>query len=245
MAPPDLSQQLAFPSRLGDMREGGVSVRDRTSVTVYIVHSSGSNGPAWFDRESGVRVVGSSTNTDEALRAIRAAPTDVLLVCADTPGDPVALVASAEREGIAPSLVVGDHMTERAFLEFACAGASGFAAADSCSDIIEAVQCVADGEMALSSDLTRTVLKALRRFSRDAALHSSGPLSRLTPREWEVLGLLREGLTTSQIAERLVVTPTTVRGYIARIMHALHAHSRQEALAAAESLFAGAKDELH
>ena len=52
----------------------------------------------------------------------------------------------------------------------------------------------------------------------------------LTRREWEVLDLVRDGLTTGEIAERLFVTPETVRTHIAAAMRKLEVPDREAAL---------------
>jgi DNA-binding NarL/FixJ family response regulator len=48
----------------------------------------------------------------------------------------------------------------------------------------------------------------------------------LTSREWEVLDLLRQGLSTRQIADRLFVTRATVRSHVAALLHKLHLPDR-------------------
>ena len=53
----------------------------------------------------------------------------------------------------------------------------------------------------------------------------------LTEREWEVLALLRDGLTTRQIADRLFVTPETIRSHVSAAMRKLGVTSRAEAVA--------------
>lgn len=55
----------------------------------------------------------------------------------------------------------------------------------------------------------------------------------LTPRQAEVLELLERGRTTSQIAEELHLSPETVRNHIRRLLRAVGAHSRLEAVAIA------------
>lgn len=62
------------------------------------------------------------------------------------------------------------------------------------------------------------------------SLGGPGPL---TPRELEVLGLIRDGLTTRASAERLRVSGATIRNHTQNILRKLDAHSRLEAVAAA------------
>src|SRR3990172_11931053 len=53
----------------------------------------------------------------------------------------------------------------------------------------------------------------------------------LTPREWEVLALLREGLSNEQIAQRLEITERTARYHVSEILGKLSVSTRQEAAA--------------
>ena len=57
-------------------------------------------------------------------------------------------------------------------------------------------------------------------------------LDPLSPRETEVLHLLVEGLTDTAIADRLFISPVTVRNHVQRILHKLGVHRRLEAVAA-------------
>jgi len=68
------------------------------------------------------------------------------------------------------------------------------------------------------------------------------PLPEITPREREVVGLLAEGLTNAQIAERLVLSEHTVHRHVANILRKLDVPTR--AAAAARAARAGALDEL-
>jgi DNA-binding NarL/FixJ family response regulator len=52
----------------------------------------------------------------------------------------------------------------------------------------------------------------------------------LTSREWDVLEFMREGLTTSQMAERLYVSPVTVRTHISSILKKLRVSDRAAAI---------------
>jgi DNA-binding NarL/FixJ family response regulator len=54
--------------------------------------------------------------------------------------------------------------------------------------------------------------------------------AQLTSREWQVLELMRQGMTTAQIARRLVVSPATVRSHVAAILRKLRVPDREAAL---------------
>jgi PAS domain S-box-containing protein len=59
---------------------------------------------------------------------------------------------------------------------------------------------------------------------------------RLTPRQGEILDLIASGLTTSEVAKRLTLSPETVRNHVRSLLAELHAHTRLEAIAAARRL---------
>jgi DNA-binding NarL/FixJ family response regulator len=97
------------------------------------------------------------------------------------------------------------------------AGARGYLTKDaSGEDIRSAIRLVAAGEAALDPAVQHHVVAAVAGgISGATPAGSSPPLpDDLTPREAEVLALIAEGLTNAEIAERLVVSPTTVKSHI-------------------------------
>jgi DNA-binding NarL/FixJ family response regulator len=97
------------------------------------------------------------------------------------------------------------------------------------SRLLRAIVNVAAGEAVLSGTQVARVLEAVRDPSRARRRVAGRP--ELTAREWQVLELLRVGLTTAEVAERLVVSPITVRSHAHSIRRKLGAASREEALA--------------
>ncbi|MCU1457964.1 MAG: two component transcriptional regulator, LuxR family [Actinomycetia bacterium] len=83
------------------------------------------------------------------------------------------------------------------------------------------------------SSETRATVIASRSGPEPSARTIDGPLVSLTSREREVLGLLAQGKSTSDIVSELVVSVHTVRNHIRSILHKLNVHSRLEAVARA------------
>lgn len=109
------------------------------------------------------------------------------------------------------------------------AGASGFLTKQSpIEDLLEGVQAVRRGETLVPPLMLRPLLEQLlrRRREEDRALQR---ISRLTPREREVLGLLAAGEGNEGIAARLVISPQTARTHIQNVLEKLEVHSRLEA----------------
>jgi len=116
------------------------------------------------------------------------------------------------------------------------AGAVGFLSKDvDISSLTRTLRGVMGGEGAVSRAMT---LRLIERF-RGAADSAAGlrPIkSPLTTREWEVIDLLQADESPDRVAELLVVSPETVRSHIKNIMRKLSAHTRADAVAAAERL---------
>ena len=106
-------------------------------------------------------------------------------------------------------------------------GAAGFLIKDSDpADMLRAIRLVAAGESLLSPSVTRRVISS---FTSRSALRRPHPrLAELTEREREVLGLIGEGLSNSEIAERLVVSHATARTHVSRTMVKLGARDRAQ-----------------
>lgn len=62
------------------------------------------------------------------------------------------------------------------------------------------------------------------------------PQPRLTPRQSEILNLIASGFSTSETARKLTLSTETVRNHLRGVFRELHAHSRMEAIAAAQRL---------
>ena len=108
------------------------------------------------------------------------------------------------------------------------AGASGFLLKDTPpADLLEAIQVVAGGEALLAPTVTRRLIENFVRAPRSA---TSAPesLDVLTTREREVLGLIAQGLSNQEIAERLVLSPATAKTHVSRIMTKLQARDRAQ-----------------
>lgn len=112
-------------------------------------------------------------------------------------------------------------------------GAVGYLLKDiSSSEVPVAVHNAIAGRAVLNGVLTARVLEEFRRGRGriTEATSSEGRKVRFTPREVEVLALLMDDLSTTEIATRLFVRPITVRRHIADAMHKLRVSSRAEAL---------------
>jgi DNA-binding NarL/FixJ family response regulator len=105
-----------------------------------------------------------------------------------------------------------------------------------------ALRGVLEGEAALPRTLVTLVIEEFGKRARRRRLLNRehfGPEARLTEREWDVLELLREGLATAEIGERLSISPVTVRRHVSEILRKLKVPSREAALRLLEEPVAG------
>jgi DNA-binding NarL/FixJ family response regulator len=109
-------------------------------------------------------------------------------------------------------------------------GASGYLLKDMDPERLPlALRGVLEGEAALPRHLVALVIEEFReRGRRRPLLKKRGVV--LTNREWEVLELMNQGLTTFEIADGLFIEPVTVRTHVSAILKKLHVSSRKEAL---------------
>lgn len=110
------------------------------------------------------------------------------------------------------------------------AGASGFLLKDARSEtLIEAVRVIAAGDALLAPAATRALIE---RFGKATDAPVAPPEVRaLTGRETEVLRLIARGLSNSEIAQELVISPATAKTHVSHVMTKLGARDRAQLVA--------------
>ena len=110
------------------------------------------------------------------------------------------------------------------------AGASGFLLKDvPAEELVNGIRVVAQGEALLAPSVTK---RLIQEFSRGAGAQQSAPaeLEELTPRELEVFRLMARGMSNAEIAAELVVSETTVKTHVARVLMKLGVRDRVQAV---------------
>jgi DNA-binding NarL/FixJ family response regulator len=112
------------------------------------------------------------------------------------------------------------------------AGASGYLLKDmDPARLPDALVDVVNGEAALPASLVARVIGEFRdRAPRRREVVATEGYETLTSREWQVLDLLRQGLTTAAIARKLVLSPVTVRTHVNNILRKVRAPNREALL---------------
>jgi two-component system response regulator NreC len=115
------------------------------------------------------------------------------------------------------------HRSDEYFFEMLKAGASGYVLKGAeTGDLIQAVRIVSRGEVFLYPTMAeRLVQDFLRRSEEEPDLG-------LSPREKQVLELLAQGFSNKEIAEKLVISPSTVHSHRSNVMQKLGLTTRHE-----------------
>jgi len=182
--------------------------------------------------EHDVQVVASASDPRAAvLQAQRTRP-DVVAVVGALLGPLSSLCEGIRRADPPPRvLVIDGEPDDEALLHAIEAGVDGYLTGDSGLDVVaEAVRALARGESVVPPFMLGPLLRRLIQGHREAT-QAAEQLVALTPREREVLALLVDGLDDERMADRLVISPETVRTHVQRILRKLDVHSRLEAVA--------------
>jgi len=109
------------------------------------------------------------------------------------------------------------------------AGASGFLLKGvEPTELVSAVRTVADGAALLDPSATRRLIDAYTGGAHDPGRPPAAVPDDLTAREIEILALIASGATNAEIAERLVISPLTVKSHVSRILTKMGARDRTQ-----------------
>lgn len=181
-----------------------------------------------LESERDIEVVGEAATGEEAIDLAREIEPVVVVMDLSMPGMG-GLVATREirSSGLVTEVLVLTMHPENEVLEpILDAGAKGYLPKTSADrDLVTALRAVARGEAYLPPGATGLLVD---RFTAGARKENANGLDRLSRRERQVLALTAEGFTSTEIGERLEISPKTVDTYRSRIMQKLALEHRSE-----------------
>ncbi|MFJ6000244.1 response regulator [Streptomyces sp. NPDC092370] len=181
-----------------------------------------------------IEVVGEAVNGREAVAKVRELAPDVVLMDIRMP-ELNGIEATREivaADGAAKVLVLTTFDLDEYVYQALRAGASGFLLKDaSARQLADGVRVVASGEALLAPSVTRRLITEFSKLSATPRLMPSAQAAYgdLTDRETEVLVLIAQGLSNSEIAVRLVVAESTIKTHVSRILVKLGLRDRTQA----------------
>jgi DNA-binding NarL/FixJ family response regulator len=181
----------------------------------------------------GIRLVAEAQSVPDLIAAVQRERPDVCIVDSALSDDPVG--AAAEILARVPSValvLLAEEVRETEFLGAVRVGVAGYLEKSiSPTALSNVVFAVAKGEPAIPRSLVVALINGYRQ--RPARTPLDMPKARgadLTSREWEVLDFMGDGLSTGQIADRLLISEVTVRRHISSVLKKLSVPTRTDAI---------------
>ena len=193
---------------------------------------------ALVDSAPDMEVVGEAADGREAVDLVRATRADVVLMDIRMPevdGLEATRQISADEDlaGVRVLILTTFELDEHV-LHALRAGASGFLGKGAePGEMLAAIRTVAAGESLLSPRATRALIGHYLTRPDEAPTTEPGALAALTEREREIVALVAHGMTNDDIAERLIVSPLTVKTHVNRAMMKIGARDRAQLVVAA------------
>jgi len=180
--------------------------------------------------EEGFDVVGEASDGAEAVALADRLLPEVILMDVTMPevNGVEATRAIRQRHPQIRVVMLTMHADESVIASAIRAGASGYLVKDCSTDEIAAtVRQAADDSQALSQDLAASMLNEVRKLDSPAVAEADRVV---TKREEEVLQLIADGCSTTEVASRLYISHKTVKNHLASIYQKLDARDRTQAV---------------
>lgn len=181
--------------------------------------------------DAGASVVAEASDGDEATRFANAVPLDVVVMDVTMPVlDGIEATRRIHaRHPELPIVVLTMHSEQALRKDAIDAGASAFLSKESSlQEVVDTVVKTAGGDVTFSTGIAEAILQELTRSTPSE--HVDSPL---TPREEEILQLIADGCSTSEVADHLYISAKTVKNHLASIYAKLDARDRTQAVLSA------------
>jgi DNA-binding NarL/FixJ family response regulator len=189
---------------------------------------------AMIHSQPGFKVLAASADVEEALKKVREAKPDVVLLDFGLEDhDSLSLTATVHGEvPTARVIVMGLLPLQEDVANYVQSGASGFIMKDaSFEDFFATIRAVAGGAEILPPALTNSLFSQIARNAARGSKTKVLEAVRLTNRERQVIDLLGEGLSNKEISTRLHIAVHTVKSHVHNVLEKLALHSRLEVAA--------------
>jgi DNA-binding NarL/FixJ family response regulator len=174
-------------------------------------------------------VVGEAENGMAAVQMAQSLKPDLLLLDINMPGlNGIEATRRITAVDPHPAVLIITMLDDDTVFTAMQAGARGFLLKGAeGNETLRAIRAVANGEVIFSPGVAEQMMYFFRQGEKKRTPY---PFPELTPREREILELLAQGLTNNAIAEKLVLSPKTIRNQTSTIFSKLQVASRNEAI---------------
>jgi DNA-binding NarL/FixJ family response regulator len=208
-------------------------VSERLRVLIADDHAPTRLGVRQSLEAGGFEVVAEVSDAAAAVRAAERERPDACVLDVHMPGSGIKAAREiAQQLPEAAVVMLTVSRNDEDLFEALRAGAAGYLLKDTDpARLPHALHGVLAGEAALPRSLVTRLIDEYRGPGRRRRLPLRGRRGvELTSREWQVIELLRDGLSTAQIAERLSLSPVTVRRHVSSLLGKLDAPDRDAAV---------------
>lgn len=173
-------------------------------------------------------VVAVAAAVDADMARLRAAEPRVILLDLGVNGDGPRAVERMRKAFPEAGILVMDLMPlHDDIVELVNAGVAGFVMKDATvEELLSTIVAVAGGQHILPPEMTSALFSQIAREAAVREPAAETDAARMTPREREVVLLIKEGLSNKRIAGRLDIAPQTVKSHVRNIMEKLALHTR-------------------
>jgi DNA-binding NarL/FixJ family response regulator len=187
-----------------------------------------------LEAEEDIEVVGECGDGSQAIDSVKRLAPDVVLMDIRMPEmdgiEATRRIVGPNGEAPVKVLMLTTFDLDEYVYDALRAGASGFLLKDVPADqLVAGIRLVAQGDALLAPTVTRRLIKEFSSSARRRA-EPPGGLDELTPRELEVFRLVARGMSNAEIAAELIVSETTVKTHVARVLMKLGVRDRVQAV---------------
>jgi DNA-binding NarL/FixJ family response regulator len=182
-------------------------------------------------KQSTYEIAGEASSGKEGLRKAQEIRPDLVIMDIGLPDVSGIEVTRNIRETLAETRVVilSMHLKIDYITKAFRAGATGYITKESATErLLECLEAVSRGEYFMDPSLAHEVVESLMKSEDEEVKSADAGYGSLTRREKEVMCLLAEGLSTTEIAEKLFISRKTVENHRSNILSKLDLHSTVE-----------------
>jgi DNA-binding NarL/FixJ family response regulator len=194
---------------------------------------------ALIESESELDVCGEAEDGEQAISQVKKLNPDIVIIDINMPRLN-GIEATSQILAIHPNIKVialSINTGEQIVKDMLNAGAVGYLLKDETpEELVNAIKKINKGDIYLSSKITRAALGKGKQETVDKVQNSEECIGEISMREREILQMIAEGFRNKEIAEKIFISPFTVKKHISNTYHKLNVNSRIKAIEKAKNL---------